>query len=140
MPEEIDLNFNLPQPPSSVDSTTGRVSCFGRMWAAIGRVLRSTVELFRGPTLRPTLVLSGIWALLSFGFYGLTLWMPNYFQHGGIDTHTSVYEVSGAENVWSETPDSPAFSRSLRSPSMWRCPTSRATSSPTLPRTGWGGV
>ncbi|EGD77660.1 hypothetical protein PTSG_08752 [Salpingoeca rosetta] len=65
-----------------------------RILSSVRNVFESTARLFRGPSLRPTLVLGGIWFFLSMGFYGLTLWLPNYFQHGAIDASTSVYKVS----------------------------------------------
>eukprot|EP00055_Hartaetosiga_balthica_P010728 m.46796 g.46796 ORF g.46796 m.46796 type:complete len:545 (+) comp7288_c0_seq1:224-1858(+) len=65
-----------------------------RVWISLKHILRATRNLFQGTLLRPTLILSAVWFMLSMGFYGLTLWLPNYYQHGGIDANTSVYKVS----------------------------------------------
>lgn len=62
-------------------------------YRSIRSILSATVDLFRGTTMRSTVLLAGIWFFLSMGFYGLTLWLPNYYQHGAINDKTSIYEV-----------------------------------------------
>eukprot|EP00045_Choanoeca_perplexa_P010210 m.102744 g.102744 ORF g.102744 m.102744 type:complete len:570 (-) comp15194_c0_seq1:68-1777(-) len=71
-----------------------RATVCSRLLRGVVHVFRDTALLFRPATRKPTLVLSGVWITLSFGFYGLTLWLPSYYQHGGIDDSVSVYKVS----------------------------------------------
>jgi len=84
-------DFSLTDEPRVLSSAHG--SSKG-LFNGIRRVLASTTALFVGDSRRPTIVLSGVWAFLSFGFYGLTLWLPNYFQHGGLDSETNIYLIS----------------------------------------------
>eukprot|EP00038_Savillea_parva_P006783 m.165807 g.165807 ORF g.165807 m.165807 type:complete len:550 (-) comp12608_c0_seq1:198-1847(-) len=52
------------------------------------------VELTSPPLASRMLLLCGCWFFLSFGFYGFTLWLPSYYQSGGIDDDSDVYLVS----------------------------------------------
>ena len=45
---------------------------------------------------RSVLVLCGVWFLLSYGAYGLTMWLPTYFEHGGIPEPDNMYPISMA--------------------------------------------
>jgi len=42
----------------------------------------SMAPLFFVSRRKATLVLSAVWFLLSFGAYGLSMWLPVYYQHG----------------------------------------------------------
>jgi VNT family MFS transporter (synaptic vesicle glycoprotein 2) len=44
-------------------------------------IVSATVELFKPPYLRPNLVMIVVFFTLSFGYYGLTLWFPEYFKY-----------------------------------------------------------
>eukprot|EP00049_Salpingoeca_infusionum_P027077 m.30163 g.30163 ORF g.30163 m.30163 type:complete len:568 (-) comp9254_c0_seq1:137-1840(-) len=71
--------------------TKSRIS---QMLGSIAAVLHDTGALFHRSSRGTTVVLAGIWITLSFGFYGLTLWLPDYFQQGAIDSSLSIYQVS----------------------------------------------
>lgn len=55
--------------------------------------------LFRREHLRKTLTLLVLWFGLSFGYYGLTLWIPTYFEQTtkGIDVYLSTFLVNVAQ-------------------------------------------
>lgn len=56
---------------------------------------RGALTVLGGPEYRPRMILlCCVWFLLSFGFYGFTLWLPSYYKAGGIDDDSNIYEVS----------------------------------------------
>ncbi len=67
---------------------------FADFTSSVAHVMSATKQLFRPETIRPTLVLMAVWFSLSFGFYGLSLWLPHYYEHGGVDTSVDIYRVS----------------------------------------------
>lgn len=67
---------------------------FGEFFTSIAHVMGATKQLFKPDTIRSTLVLMGVWFSLSFGFYGLSLWLPHYFEHGGVDDNVDIYQMS----------------------------------------------
>ena len=45
---------------------------------------RGALTVLGGPEYRPRMILlCCVWFLLSFGFYGFTLWLPSYYKAGG---------------------------------------------------------
>lgn len=63
-------------------------------FAGLTRGVKRCWCLFQPPLRRNSLLLCGIWASLSFGFYGFTLWLPEFFRGGGVDDDTDIYLVS----------------------------------------------
>lgn len=55
-------------------------------------------ELLRGKLLRPTLALSAAWFALSYGWYGLILWMPTLFAKAQLElsVYASTFIVAAA--------------------------------------------
>eukprot|EP00730_Choanoeca_flexa_P002278 TRINITY_DN10985_c0_g4_i2.p1 TRINITY_DN10985_c0_g4~~TRINITY_DN10985_c0_g4_i2.p1 ORF type:complete len:579 (+),score=80.45 TRINITY_DN10985_c0_g4_i2:171-1739(+) len=94
-PDFVELSLKPTQLNTAHKVTIKRKTALcTKILRGVALVFRDTASLFKPSTLKPTLVLSGVWITLSFGFYGLTLWLPNYYQHGGIDDTVSVYKVS----------------------------------------------
>lgn len=50
------------------------------IFGSIHEILARTFSLFKGSYTISTIMLTVIWFTMSFGFYGLTLWLPEYFR------------------------------------------------------------
>eukprot|EP01104_Vermistella_antarctica_P003225 TRINITY_DN1339_c0_g1_i1.p1 TRINITY_DN1339_c0_g1~~TRINITY_DN1339_c0_g1_i1.p1 ORF type:complete len:580 (+),score=72.99 TRINITY_DN1339_c0_g1_i1:220-1959(+) len=46
--------------------------------------LRMVLRLWGPDLIRTTVILSVVWASISYGFYGLTLWLPSFFKSKGL--------------------------------------------------------
>eukprot|EP00042_Codosiga_hollandica_P040885 m.357899 g.357899 ORF g.357899 m.357899 type:complete len:556 (+) comp55978_c1_seq1:140-1807(+) len=54
----------------------------------------NTVVLFKPPLRRNMLILCAVWYALCFGFYGLSLWLPNFYKYGGVSEDSDIYFIS----------------------------------------------
>eukprot|EP01136_Pigoraptor_vietnamica_P032271 Opistho-1_new@93939 len=68
-------------------ASSRRKSSGAHRFESTSRVL----SLFRPPLLHPSLQLMVIWFSLSFGYYGLTLWMPTYFKVSAVSVYMSAF-------------------------------------------------
>eukprot|EP00051_Salpingoeca_urceolata_P013547 m.170285 g.170285 ORF g.170285 m.170285 type:complete len:533 (+) comp17824_c0_seq9:304-1902(+) len=75
----------------------------GTLMASVARSFRvfgaQFSQLFNREFRRRTILLSIIWFGLSFGFYGLSMWLPSYFRNGGVDTDSNIYMLSFFVNL-----------------------------------------
>lgn len=55
------------------------MSLFSQSWHGVKIVLRKTASLFAADSRALTLKLVSTWFFLAFAYYGLTMWMPQYF-------------------------------------------------------------
>eukprot|EP00051_Salpingoeca_urceolata_P004170 m.63245 g.63245 ORF g.63245 m.63245 type:complete len:450 (-) comp13437_c0_seq1:26-1375(-) len=77
--------------PASRSNSAALIAMMDQSFQAL-RVQLS--ELFGRKLRRNMLLLTGIWFGLSFGFYGLSIWLPTFFRKGGIDDDANIYEIS----------------------------------------------
>lgn len=74
------------------DSAVDR--CASEMAVNLSHVMRTTKSLFEPATRRITVLLAGIWFTMCFGFYGLLMWLPEFYREGGVSDDTNPYFVS----------------------------------------------
>ena len=90
-------NSTLEEPPSL---------SFETVMSTLRATATNTTNLFTEPHLRSSLKLAVVWFGLSFGYYGITLWIPETFQRtqssdasgGGLDVHAAAF-LSAACNL-----------------------------------------
>jgi len=90
------------KPVSLSSSSVGSVRKENTFWArsvapvgeAFKHVYYNTLILFQPPLRRNMVVLCVVWISLCFSFYGLSLWLPNFYKHGGVDDSVNIYFVS----------------------------------------------
>eukprot|EP00122_Pirum_gemmata_P002534 Pgem_evm1s2283 len=97
---DTDLLFN--QTLADVE-TLKRTTTQGRLYKFVN-VFHTTVELFQGPVLMRTILLTCAWFGLSFGTYGMAMWLPSYFERrfsdsgigsdSGLSTYANSFLVS----------------------------------------------
>ena len=58
------------------------VMSFGHRWRRqLAVFVTQTKVLFRSQLLRPSIILICVWFLLAYGFYGTSMWLPEYFHN-----------------------------------------------------------
>ena len=86
------VNTEPPRCKKSSEVDDPELCLFGRHMLEIirtlSKILRSAVRLFRGQLRGTTIMLIIIWVTLSFGYYGLWMWLPEIFKRAeaGDDT------------------------------------------------------
>ena len=76
---------------------SGRMGAWCGACALPSGMLGPMREMFSQEHLRTTMLLSYVWFALSFGWYGLILWIPTLFRSANVDLDP--YQVRGA--AWS---------------------------------------
>lgn len=70
-------------------------SGLAKMVASFGAILRGVTQMYRQPYTRNAVLLTIVWVTLCFGFYGVSLWLPEYYSRNDISTdEIGIYAIS----------------------------------------------
>jgi MFS family permease len=109
----LSSSTSSPSPSSSLSSSSTAASTTGtstsaiasatatrspgfvsRQVASLRRTARTLASLWKPPHLRTTFLLTITWFSLSFGYYGLTIWTPEYLKSRGVESKDDLYKSS----------------------------------------------